>query len=198
MKALSRSSMRGFTLIEILVGFCLLFLIIGVGAYSLSAQSAKKKIVEPATELQSLARRGMQMAITNRRPFVLAISENSIALQESRIRSGSIGIAFDDGPEPGVIDSFELPEFMRFLVRSWEDKYFRPPEEVRSDDEEVYRWIFESSGICEPLGIKLICEEEGSEGMLTMEFNPLTAQIQEPLNKTIVLGAENIDELECN
>ena len=196
MKALTRSSMRGFTLIEILVGFCLLFLIIGVGAYSLSAQSAKKKIVEPATELQSLARRGMQMAITNRRPFVLAISENSIVLQESRIRSGSIGIIFDDGPEPGVIDSFELPEFMRFLVRSWEDKYFRPPEEVRSDDEEVYRWIFESSGICEPLGIKLICEEEGSEGMLTMEFNPLTAQIQEPLNKTIVLGAENIDELE--
>ena len=196
MKALTRSSMRGFTLIEILVGFCLLFLIIGVGAYSLSAQSAKKKIVEPAIELQSLARRGMQMAITNRRPFVLAISENSIALQESRIRSGSIGIAFDDGPEPGVIDSFELPEFMRFLVRSWEDKYFRPPEEVRSDDEEVYRWVFESSGICEPLGIKLICEEEGSEGMLTMEFNPLTAQIQEPLNKTIVLGAENIDELE--
>jgi len=196
MKALTRSSMRGFTLIEILVGFCLLFLIIGVGAYSLSAQSAKKKIVEPAIELQSLARRGMQMAITNRRPFVLAISENSIVLQESRIRSGSIGIVFDDGPEPGVIDSFELPEFMRFLVRSWEDKYFRPPEEVRSDDEEVYRWIFESSGICEPLGIKLICEEEGSEGMLTMEFNPLTAQIQEPLNKTIVLGAENIDELE--
>ena len=196
MKALTRSSMRGFTLIEILVGFCLLFLIIGVGAYSLSAQSAKKKIVEPAIELQSLARRGMQMAITNRRPFVLAISENSIVLQESRIRSGSIGIVFDDGPEPGVIDSFELPEFMRFLVRSWEDKYFRPPEEVRSDDEEVYRWIFESSGICEPLGIKLICEEEGAEGMLTMEFNPLTAQIQEPLNKTIVLGAENIDELE--
>ena len=97
MKALTRSSMRGFTLIEILVGFCLLFLIIGVGAYSLSAQSAKKKIVEPATELQSLARRGMQMAITNRRPFVLAISENSIVLQESRIRSGSIGIVFDDG-----------------------------------------------------------------------------------------------------
>jgi len=196
MKALTRSSMRGFTLIEILVGFCLLFLIIGVGAYSLSAQSAKKKIVEPANELQSLARRGMQMAITNRRPFVLAISENSVALQESRIRSGSIGSIFDDGPEPGVIDSFELPEFMRFLVRSWEDKYFRSPEEILSDDEEVYRWVFESSGICEPLGIKLICEEEGSEGMLTMEFNPLTAQIQEPLNKTIVLGAENIDELE--
>ena len=130
------------------------------------------------------------MAITNRRPFVLAISENSVALQESRIRSGSIGSIFDDGPEPGVIDSFELP------VRSWEDKYFRSPEEVLSDDEEVYRWVFESSGICEPLGIKLICEEEGSEGMLTMEFNPLTAQIQEPLNKTIVLGAENIDELE--
>ena len=76
MKGMTRSSVRGFTLIEILVGFCLLFLIIGVGAYSLSAQSSKKKLVEPANELQSLATRGMQMAITNRRPFVLAISES--------------------------------------------------------------------------------------------------------------------------
>ena len=56
--------------------------------------------------------------------------------------------------------------------------------------------MFESSGICEPIGVKLISEVEGYEGMITMDFNPLTAQTQETLTKTTVLGAENIDELE--
>ena len=79
-QALHRSQ-RGFTLIEIMLTFCILILIIGIGALSLSSQTSKKKLSEPAIELTSLARQGMQMAITNRRPFVLAIGENSVALQ---------------------------------------------------------------------------------------------------------------------
>ena len=189
----------GFTLIEIMLTFCILILIIGIGALSLSSQSSKKKITEPALELTSLARQGMQMAITNRRPFVLAISENSVSLQNFSRRSNSFGsFSFNDDIEEGSgkIQSFELPEGMRFMVRGWEDKYFRIPEEVRDDGEETYFWVFESSGICEPIGVKLISEVEGYEGMITMDFNPLTAQTQETLTKTTVLGAENIDELE--
>ena len=189
----------GFTLIEIMLTFCILILIIGIGALSLSSQSSKKKITEPALELTSLARQGMQMAITNRRPFVLAISENSVSLQNFSRRSNSFGsFSLNDDIEDGSgkIQSFELPEGMRFMVRGWEDKYFRIPGEVRDDGEEIYFWVFESSGICEPIGVKLISEVEGYEGMITMDFNPLTAQTQETLTKTTVLVAENIDELE--
>ena len=141
----------------------------------------------------------MQMAITNRRPFVLAISENSVSLENFSRRSNSFGsFSLNDDIEDGSgkIQSFELPEGMRFMVRGWEDKYFRIPGEVRDDGEETYFWVFESSGICEPIGVKLISEVEGYEGMITMDFNPLTAQTQETLTKTTVLGAENIDELE--
>ena len=189
----------GFTLIEIMLTFCILILIIGIGALSLSSQSSKKKITEPALELTSLARQGMQMAITNRRPFVLAINENSVSLQNFSRKSNSFGsFSFNDDIDEGSdkIQSFELPEGMRFMVRGWEDKYFRIPGEVRDDGEETYFWVFESSGICEPIGVKLISEVEGYEGMITMDFNPLTAQTQETLTKTTVLGAENIDELE--
>ena len=189
----------GFTLIEIMLTFCILILIIGIGALSLSSQSSKKKITEPALELTSLARQGMQMAITNRRPFVLAISENSVSLENFSRRSNSFGsFSLNDDIEEGSgkIQSFELPEGMRFMVRGWEDKYFRIPGEVRDDGEETYFWVFESSGICEPIGVKLISEVEGYEGMITMDFKPLTAQTQETLTKTTVLGAENIDELE--
>ena len=189
----------GFTLIEIMLTFCILILIIGIGALSLSSQSSKKRITEPALELTSLARQGMQMAITNRRPFVLAINENSVSLQNFSRKSNSFGsFSFNDDIDQGSgkIQSFELPEGMRFMVRGWEDKYFRIPGEVRDDGEETYFWVFESSGICEPIGVKLISEVEGYEGMITMDFNPLTAQTQETLTKTTVLGAENIDELQ--
>ena len=194
-----QSRQRGFTLIEIMLTFCILILIIGIGALSLSSQSSKKKITEPALELTSLARQGMQMAITNRRPFVLAINENSVSLQNFSRKSNSFGsFSFNDDIDEGSgkIQSYELPEGMRFMVRGWEDKYFRIPGEVRDDGEETYFWVFESSGICEPIGVKLISEVEGYEGMITMDFNPLTAQTQETLTKTTVLGAENIDELE--
>ena len=194
-----QSRQRGFTLIEIMLTFCILILIIGIGALSLSSQSSKKKITEPALELTSLARQGMQMAITNRRPFVLAINENSVSLQNFSRKSNSFGsFSFNDDIDEGSgkIQSFELPKGMRFMVRGWEDKYFRIPGEVRDDGEETYFWVFESSGICEPIGVKLISEVEGYEGMITMDFNPLTAQTQETLTKTTVLGAENIDELE--
>ena len=199
MNRVLQSRQRGFTLIEIMLTFCILILIIGIGALSLSSQSSKKKITEPALELTSLARQGMQMAITNRRPFVLAINENSVSLQNFSRKSNSFGsFSFNDDIDEGSgkIQSFELPEGMRFMVRGWEDKYFRIPGEVRDDGEETYFWVFESSGICEPIGVKLISEVEGYEGMITMDFNPLTAQTQETLTKTTVLGAENIDELE--
>ena len=197
MKNLANSRERAFTLIEIMLVFCLLILIIGIGALSMGAQSSKKKVVEPAIELKSLARRGMTMAITNRRPYVLAIGENSAALQNFSVRSNSFGSFSDDfSDDSQAIQEFELPEGMCFLVRGWEDKFFRVPEEVRDDGEETYFWVFESSGICEPIGVKLISEVEGLEGMVTMNFNPLTAQTQEPLSKTTVLGADNIDELE--
>ena len=199
MNRVLQSRQRGFTLIEIMLTFCILILIIGIGALSLSSQSSKKKITEPALELTSLARQGMQMAITNRRPFVLAINENSVSLQNFSRKSNSFGsFSFNDDIDQGSgkIQSFELPEGMRFMVRGWEDKYFRIPGEVRDDGEETYFWVFESSGICEPIGVKLISEVEGYEGMITMDFNPLTAQTQETLTKTTVLGAENIDELE--
>jgi len=197
MKTSANSRERAFTLIEIMLVFCLLILIIGIGALSMGAQSSKKKVVEPAIEFKSLARRGMTMAITNRRPYVLAIGENSVALQNANVRSNSFGSFSDDfSDESKPIQKFELPEGMRFLVRGWEDKFFRVPEEVRDDGEETYFWVFESSGICEPIGVKLISEVQGLEGMVTMSFNPLTAQTQEPLSKTTVLGADNIDELE--
>jgi competence protein ComGC len=166
----------GFTLIEILVVFLLIMMIIGVGALSLTSVNTKKRIVEPGVELKKFARRGLQMAINNRRSFSIALNENGFVLRE-----GFAQISKEDEDDPrfaplfeeerenagNVVDSFDLRDDMRLEVRRWGEKFFREPE----DD----LWIFEPSGICEPIGVKFI----HPEGTYELDFNPLTAKVSD-------------------
>ena len=80
-KRYQRSS-AGFTLIEVVVSFVLIVLIIGVGVLSLATESARKQITKPAGELKKYARRGLQMAINQRRAFAIQLTPDSFALRE--------------------------------------------------------------------------------------------------------------------
>ena len=179
----ARRSQGGFTLLEIIIVFLLLMLIIGVGAMSLVTERARKQITEPADELKVMARRGLQMAITNRRSFAIALGPGGFSLLEG---SAAVGVGaeeaedfapmFEEEPARGrEIDGFELREGMSLMVRRWGEKFFRAPEGDL--------WIFEPSGICEPLAIKLL----HPEGSIEMLFNPLTAKIQE---QSLIIGDE--------
>ena len=74
-----------------------------------------------------------------------------------------------------MIGSYQLDELMRLEVRRWGEKHFRKPEGDA--------WVFESSGICEPIGIKFIHQK----GFIEMEFNPLTAKVQD---QSLVIGGK--------
>ena len=184
-KRYQRSS-AGFTLIEVVISFVLIVLIIGVGVLSLATESARKQITKPAGELKKYARRGLQMAINQRRAFAIQLTPDSFALRE-----GSMDTAGEDGTDrfsrdsfdesigdealSGMLGAYQLDELMTLEVRRWGEKYFRKPEGDA--------WVFEPSGICEPIGIKLIHEK----GFIEMEFNPLTAKIQE---QSLVIGGK--------
>ena len=176
----------GFTLIEVVVSFVLIVLIIGVGVLSLATESARKQITKPAGELKKYARRGLQMAINQRRAFAIQLTPDSFALREGSIdTAGEDGIdrfsresfdeAIGDEAPSGMLGAYQLDELMTLEVRRWGEKYFRKPEGDA--------WVFEPSGICEPIGIKLIHEK----GFIEMEFNPLTAKIQE---QSLVIGGK--------
>ncbi len=179
MTTATQRSGRGFTLIEVLVSFFLLLLVVGIGALSLSSLGEKKRLVEPASELKSFARRGLQMAANSRRPFAIGLAEGGFVLREANVRPGDGGPLPDGGEEGAAIDRYELDDGMRLEVRRWGDKHFRVPE----DDV----WVFEPRGICEPLSIRLL----HPAGMIEMEFNPLTAKVSD---EALVLGEENVDE----
>lgn len=169
-------------MLEIIIAFLLLMMIIGVGAMSLVTERTRKQITEPADELKGMARRGLQMAITNRRSFAIALAPGGFSLIEGAAALGvgaeeeDFAPMFEEQPVRGrQIEGFELREGMSLMVRRWGEKFFRAPEgDV---------WIFEPSGICEPLAIKLL----HPEGSMEMLFNPLTAKIQE---QSLIIGDE--------
>lgn len=176
----------GFTLIEVVISFVLIVLIIGVGVLSLATESARKQITKPAGELKKYARRGLQMAINQRRAFAIQLTPDSFALREGsmdtagedgidRFSSDSFDESIGDESPSGMLGAYQLDELMTLEVRRWGEKYFRKPEGDA--------WVFEPSGICEPIGIKLIHEK----GFIEMEFNPLTAKIQE---QSLVIGGK--------
>ncbi|MCH2059582.1 MAG: prepilin-type N-terminal cleavage/methylation domain-containing protein [Verrucomicrobiales bacterium] len=181
-----RRSRAGFTLIEVVISFVLIVLIIGVGVLSLATESARKQITKPAGELKKYARRGLQMAINQRRAFSIQLTPGSFVLREGAMdaagedRFDSLsGERFDEAvgdEEPsGMLGAYQLDELMTLEVRRWGEKFFRKPEGDA--------WVFEPSGICEPIGIKLIHEK----GFIEMEFNPLTAKIQD---QSLVIGGK--------
>ncbi len=175
-----KRSPAGFTLIEIVVSFVLIVLIIGVGVLSLTTESARKQITKPASELKKYARRGLQMAINNRRSFAIELTPDSFALREG---GGVTNLEEDfdrfsgdkDEDSAGMLGSYQLDDLMRLEVRRWGEKYFRKPE--------ADTWVFEPSGICEPIHIKLIHQK----GFIEMEFNPLTAKVQD---QSLVIGGK--------
>ena len=184
-KRYQRSS-AGFTLIEVVISFVLIVLIIGVGVLSLATESARKQITKPAGELKKYARRGLQMAINQRRAFAIQLTPDSFALREGsmdtageggidRFSSDSFDESIEDESPSGMLGAYQLDELMTLEVRRWGEKFFRKPEGDA--------WVFEPSGICEPIGIKLIHEK----GFIEMEFNPLTAKIQE---QSLVIGGK--------
>ena len=127
-----------------------------------------------------MARKGLQLAISNRRPFAIALREGGFTLGEANVREDDEFPGADDGEGKGSsIKDYQLDDDMRLEVRRWGDKHFRPPE---GDS-----WVFEPSGICEPLSVRLY----HPAGVIEMEFNPLTAKVAE---QWLVLGEENIDD----
>jgi hypothetical protein len=62
-----------------------------------------------------------------------------------------------------------LPEGWKLQVRRFSETRFRRPERGEF-------WEFNGAGICEPITLKLVGEEEST----TLQFDPLTGEVLPP------------------
>ena len=187
MIATRKSGARAFTLIEILVSFFLLILIIGVGVLSISSISEEKSLVDPASKLKAMARKSLQMAITNRRSFAIAFGSGGFVLQ-SGAAPGEVGeeamlslLPAEERAARREVEAYSFEDDMFLEIRRWGERNFRAPERDL--------WVFEPSGICEPLSVRLV----NSYGVVEMEFNPLTAKVSD---ETLILDPNYYAELQ--
>ena len=70
--------------------------------------------------------------------------------------------------EPTWLKSYEFPDDVACSVKSWGEAQFKILQ-----GEEMRRWIFQPSGLCDPLTVRM--ERDGSNFQVT--FDPLTADI---------------------
>lgn len=173
----------GFTLLEVILAIILIGIIVGVGAaFSFSSQS-KRKIVTATSRVEAMASRGHAMAILHQKPFWLRFEPGRVVLAGADIRpalpedeDGNPSEAWEE-QETGmetVYDTFETEA--EIGLRRWgakPDDWFFP--EVTPTGFTSTSWNFQSSGLCEPVSLRVELEESWVE----MHMHPLTARVDE-------------------
>ncbi len=139
---------RGFTLFEILLALGIVAVLLGV-TVPMVMESFGESQTETVTRL---------------------VEETTSAAHASALETGEARrLGLDDRGLVSMaqgIPHAELPEGWKLQVRRFSETRFRRPERGEC-------WEFNGAGICEPLALRLISENES----VTLQFDPLTAQI---------------------
>ena len=160
---------RGFTLIEIVVTLSLMALLITMGMISTQNLTHTRALHEPMARLREFAKRARNLAILEQRPYQVEITPQSVAiysLVSSGVDAGGFGTA-EAGQPQGRVDFFSWSNEVGMSARRWRAKEFAPP------GRQV--WIFERSGLCEPITVRV----ESEHGFVEMAFNPLDAHVED-------------------
>jgi len=180
-----RRRARAFTLLEIMVSLVLITLIIGIGVLSIDSLNDEKKLRAPAGKLRDMAREAMRRAVTQQRSYSIFINQNLFMLRETHVRQEDIDkfyaqqneqlsqqkSLFEDDdvtrPTQRILERYEVDEGTSIQMRRWIEEEFSEPK--------GQEWVFSPSGICEPVTIRFSNEK----GYIEMDFNPLTAKVQD-------------------
>ncbi|MFM8363644.1 MAG: Tfp pilus assembly protein FimT/FimU [Verrucomicrobiota bacterium] len=147
----TRRRARGFTLFEILLALGIVGVLIGV-----SVPLVMESFGDSATEGVA---RSVEEAVQSARASALETGE------ARRFGLADRGLVSLSNSIPNV----ELPEGWKLQVRRFSETRFRRPERGEF-------WEINGAGICEPITLKLVGEEEST----TMQFDPLTGQVLPP------------------
>jgi len=148
-RSVRRGRCRGYTLLEIALVVAIIVLLIGAAVPFTSGFAREQRFREVVRELNVYAKTARTDALTTGRPAEVVFARDGFMLR----RPG-------DGAKSRT---FKLPGDMRYFIIP-----FGTSRGLRPDGQ---RWVFQSSGLCEPLTVRL---EEG-EAWMEVTFDALTA-----------------------
>ena len=145
--------MHGYTLIEVALVIAIIVLLIGAVIPLSSGFVREQRLRDSALGLLVLAKTARTEAMTTGRTAEVIFSKGGFSMR----RAG----------EEEAAETEVLPSGMRYqLLPFGADKPLRPDGQ---------RWIFQPTGLCEPLTVRIMEDEAWIE----VRFDPLTAGIEE-------------------
>jgi prepilin-type N-terminal cleavage/methylation domain-containing protein len=178
-----RSSVRGFTLLEMVIVLALIGMAMGGAIAMFIVTSSERQLKSAAADLELLSKKARSIAMVQQRPYAITFFDNSARLsplaeagytdEELEARLEMEQEAIDDGmpaPKfPPVRETMTLDQFA-LSVRRWGAVNFVP---MLRNDPQV--WRFDPNGICEPMSVRI----DYDDGWMEMDFHPLSAGIRD-------------------
>ena len=144
---------RGYTLLEIALVVTIIVLLIGAAVPLTRGFTREQRLRDTVRELLVLAKTARTDAMTSGQPAEVVFVKDGFVLR----RAGEVETA----------ESVRLPRGTTYVIRPFaSDKMLKP------DDQ---RWIFQPSGLCEPIVVRLM----ENEAWMEVSFDALTAGLSE-------------------
>ena len=160
----------GFTLVEIVITLSIVAMLIAMALGSTITLSHTRALEEPMSKVQEFAKKARNLAILEQRPYMVEIMPHSVALfslvSTSGATAGVFGAAEAAAPK-GRLDFYDFDPDVVLSVRRWRASEFAPPGRQI--------WVFERSGLCEPLAVRA----ESVNGFIEVSFNALDAHVED-------------------
>lgn len=140
----------------------------------------KNVLRKGAIAIESMSSRGHAMAVLHQKPFWLRFENGKVVLVGADVRSAPI----EDPDAPpawlseGVAEPLHETVYETYdgdaiiSIRRWGA---RETDWIHPEEEEFVIWQFQSTGLCEPVSIKL----ETEKSWMILYMNPLTARVDE-------------------
>jgi prepilin-type N-terminal cleavage/methylation domain-containing protein len=165
---------RAFTLMEILIALAIIALVFTAGFVGLSRTSDEAFLKKPWDELRPLAKIAWMKSLREQNPYQIRffadrfVMEPRQAIQEEdrQLRASADSHAGRSSSH----QEYKLEEGFLIEVRPWMSRDW-----VRLEKNANYTWIFEQSGLLEPLSVRFTTEY----GTVGGRFDPLTASVVE-------------------
>ena len=172
---------QGFTLLEVILAISLMGVLAVIGLIFYVNAGDKVALRKAAIAIEAMSSRGHAMAVLHQKPFWLEIREGEVLLMGADLEPSAPDE--EEGGPPAWLDEDEAEEKGAVVVydtyngdavvslRRWGERenWIRPVED------EWVTWEFQSTGLCEPVAIRL----ESNESWIVMHMNPLTARVDE-------------------
>ncbi|MES2705395.1 MAG: prepilin-type N-terminal cleavage/methylation domain-containing protein [Verrucomicrobiota bacterium] len=158
---------RAFTLMEMLVALAIIGLIVAGSFIAAGSLNNEKALRTPLNELRIMAKKAWARSMEEQRAWQIRLVKDRFVLEPRQAIQTEDQNYFkktdeEMGRSTGV-ESYILEPQIRMEVRHWGEQQWHPP---LPDS-----WVFEHSGLCEPINIRFISDA----GSVTVSFDPLTA-----------------------